>query len=116
EIPNKNMPEIYNQANIFCIASQYPEGFGRVSMEAVASGLPVLGSNMGAIPEALDNTVAILFKPSVKNFQKNIGALFKNQNKYLALQKKCRKYAQNNFSSKNFQTILSSYRQLLDTN
>ncbi|MBU1117862.1 glycosyltransferase family 4 protein, partial [Patescibacteria group bacterium] len=47
EIPNKNMPEIYNQANIFCIASQYPEGFGRVSMEAVASGLPVLGSNMG---------------------------------------------------------------------
>ncbi|MFA5025939.1 MAG: glycosyltransferase family 4 protein [Candidatus Shapirobacteria bacterium] len=114
-VQNKNLPQIYHQANVFCIASQYPEGYGRVIMEAVASGLPVIGSNMGAIPEALDETVSLLFSPTLANFIKNINYLVKNPAKYSALQKKCRSYAQNKFSHKNFEIILKAYQKLLDT-
>ena len=113
-IPNKDLPTIYRQASLFLIASQYPEGFGRVSMEAVASGIPVIGSNLGAIPEALDNTVSILFKPTLNNFVKNIKLLSTNRKIYHQLQKNSRDYAKNNFSNTNFDIILSSYHQLLN--
>lgn len=115
-IPNFKLPEIYHRASIFCIASKYPEGFGRVSMEAVASGLPVIGSNLGAIPEALDKTVSILFKPTIKNFVDTLKYLSKNKNKYESLQKNCRYYAENKFSDKNFNIILNSYQKLLNIN
>jgi len=115
-IPNNELPQIYRQASIFCIASQYPEGFGRVSMEAVASGLPVLGSNLGAIPEALDDTVSILFKPTVNNFVMTLHKISKQPQLYQQLQKNCRPYALKNFSEKNFSLILNSYRKLLNTN
>lgn len=113
-IPNHDLPAIYRQASIFLIASQYPEGFGRVSMEAVASGIPVIGSNLGAIPEALDDTVSILFKPTLNNFVKNIKLLSTNRKIYHQLQKNSRDYAKNNFSNTNFDIILSSYHQLLN--
>jgi len=115
-VPNSKLPEIYHQASVFCIASQYPEGYGRVIMEAVACGIPVVGSNLGAIPEALDNSVSILFHPTVNNFIKNINLLFQNPQKYRNLQKNCRSYAQKYFSASNFQTILKVYQQLLNTN
>lgn len=115
-IPNYKLSEIYRRASIFCIASQYPEGFGRVSMEAVASGLPVIGSNLGSIPEALDNTVSILFKPTVINFTSTLKKLSLKSKQYLALKLNCRSYAENNFSASNFKIILKAYSQLLNTN
>lgn len=108
-IPNKDLPKIYHQASVFLIASQYPEGYGRVSMEALASGLPVIGSNLGAIPEVVDKQVGILFPPTQKNFQKTIEYLSQNPLKYKLIQKKCRSYALNNFSAKNFQLIKKYY-------
>lgn len=115
-IPNEKLPIIYQRASVFCIASQYPEGYGRVSMEAVASGLPVVGSNLGAIPEALDDTVSILFKPTSQNFIDTIKKLSLNNKKYQKLQSNCRSYAQKYFSASNFKIILKSYQKLLNTN
>lgn len=113
-IEYSQLPNIYQKASLFCIASQYPEGFGRVLMEAVASGLPVIGSNMGAIPEALDKSVSILFKPRTKNFVTHIKSLTQNKNIYNNLQKNCRSYAQKKFSNKNFNTFLTTYQKLQD--
>lgn len=115
-VPNHQLPEIYRQASIFCIASQYPEGFGRVNMEAVASGLPVIGSNLGSIPEALDPTVSILFRPTTKIFVKTLKYLSTQTDKYQQLQSNCRIYARKHFSASNFKIILKAYSRLLDTN
>ena len=108
-ISNQNMPNIYHLSSIFCLPSQYPEGYGRVVMESVASGLPVLGSNLGSIGEAVDSTVSILFSPTVKNIVSNINLLYKNKNTYYQLQKKCRPYALTHFGSKNFSLISRFY-------
>ncbi len=108
-IPNNKLPIIYQRASVFCIASQYPEGYGRVSMEAVASGLPVVGSNLGAIPEALDDTVSILFKPTTKNFVNTLEYLSKDKDKYKRLQRNCRPYALKHYSSKNIRHITKHY-------
>ncbi|PIV07794.1 hypothetical protein COS53_00495, partial [Candidatus Shapirobacteria bacterium CG03_land_8_20_14_0_80_35_14] len=105
DIPYSKLHTIYQQNDILLFPSLYAEGWGRTAMEAVACGLPVLGSNLGAIPENLSPKVSILFKPTIKNFQKNI-------KKVILLKKNCRTYALNNFSTKNFNSLLNLYKSL----
>ena len=62
KVNNNELPLHYNASDIFVIPSQYEEGFGRVILEAVSCGLPVIGANIGGIPEAVDETVSILLK------------------------------------------------------
>lgn len=114
EINNQDLPSIYQKSSIFAITSQYPEGFGRTPLEALACGLPILGSNLGAIPEALDDSVSILFKPTLKNFVSNIKTISQNKKLYKKLQNNTRRYAIKNFSSKNFNVILQAYYKLLN--
>ena len=114
KIPYSKMPQVYQRASIFLTASLYPEGYGRALMEAVACGLPVVGSNLGAIPEAVSPAVSILFKPTSKNFSTALRQLSTNPNVLKEMQKNCRPYALKNYSSKNFKLILNAYSRLLD--
>jgi len=108
-VKNSDLSKYYSLADIFCIPSQYEEGFGRVVMEAVACGLPVVGSNKGGIPEALDQTVSILVEPTTENLRNSIEELYENHEKYFELKNNCRKYATENFSEKNLNLITKHY-------
>jgi glycosyltransferase involved in cell wall biosynthesis len=48
-----NMKEIYGNTKILLAPSQWEEAFGRVAAEAQVSGIPVLASNRGGLPEAV---------------------------------------------------------------
>jgi glycosyltransferase involved in cell wall biosynthesis len=108
-VPNSELYKYYNIADIFCIPSQYEEGFGRVVIEAVACGLPVVGSNKGGIPEALDETVSILIDPNVDNITQAISELYNHKEKYLKLANNTRSYAEKNFSEENINLITKYY-------
>lgn len=108
-IPNNKLPTIYQQSSVFCLPSQYPEGYGRVVMEAVASGLPVLGSNLGSIGEAVDTTVSRLFYPSTKNLITNIQNLYQQKDLYQKIRIACRPYALKHFSDQNYKLISRFY-------
>ncbi|MBP9817940.1 glycosyltransferase family 4 protein [Candidatus Shapirobacteria bacterium] len=105
-----DQPNIYRQASILCIPSLYTEGFGRSAMEAVASGLPVIGSNIGSIGEAVDKTVSILIKPTINNIKKSIKTLYIDKSKFKKMKQSCRPYALKHYSSANFTEILKFYR------
>lgn len=53
-VPENHLPALYRQASIFVFPSIY-EGFGLPILEALASGVPVLASNVSSIPEVLGN-------------------------------------------------------------
>ncbi len=107
-IPNSYLPQYYQQASILCLPSLYPEGYGRVVMEAVASGLPVIASNTAGLKEALSSKVAILIKPTVKNLTLAIKKLQHKQT-YNHLRRNCRHYALAKFSSSNIKSITRFY-------
>ena len=50
---------LYAEADVFVLASRF-EGYGMAYAEAIAHGLPVIGTNAGAIPETVPPKTALL--------------------------------------------------------
>lgn len=48
-----DMAELYGDARVVLVPSTYPEAWGRVAAEAQMSGIPVLASRLGGLPEAV---------------------------------------------------------------
>ncbi|PIO04479.1 hypothetical protein COT48_00160, partial [Candidatus Woesearchaeota archaeon CG08_land_8_20_14_0_20_47_9] len=56
-VPNKCLQEYYDKSNILVVPSIGPESFGLIGLEAMSVGRPVVASNVGGIPEWLDNGI-----------------------------------------------------------
>ena len=56
-------PRYYSAMSMLAFPSQTLETFGRVSVEAQAAGVPVLGSDIGGIPETMDPGVTGVLLP-----------------------------------------------------
>jgi len=53
-VPDAELPSYYQAADCFVLPTRELEGFGLVTVEALACGTPVLGTPVGATPELLD--------------------------------------------------------------
>lgn len=62
-LDTRSLADYYKESSIFVLPS-LSEGYGRVLVEALSFGLPVVASNVGAIPELVESNVnAILVEP-----------------------------------------------------
>ncbi|MDO9565607.1 MAG: glycosyltransferase family 4 protein [Candidatus Desulfaltia sp.] len=52
-IPEAELPDYYRMADIFILPTMELEGFGLITLEALASGVPVLGTPVGGTVEIL---------------------------------------------------------------
>ncbi len=64
-IPDAQLAAYYQAADLFVLPTVALEGFGLVTIEALACGLPVLGTNTGATPEILTRLDPRLIVPGV---------------------------------------------------
>lgn len=58
-----DMPDLMAAADIVALPSALSEGLPCIVMEAMASGRPVLATNVGGIPESIDDSVGALIEP-----------------------------------------------------
>jgi len=95
----KDIPSVIKAFDIFVLSSIY-EGFGLVLLEAMASKVPIIATNVSAIPEVLDNgRCGILF--DAKNVEQLESALVQLKDPSLRL-----KYAELGFDrASNFFSI-----------
>lgn len=93
-VDNKDLHKYYYLADISVIPSMIDEAFCLVAAEAMACSLPIIASNMGALPEIMDNSNCIFVKNDknfVDNYAKEIVALLNDESKRKEMSKNSKK-------------------------
>ena len=106
---NDEMPRWYSASNLLLVPSIVEEGFGRVIAESLACGTPVVASNIGGIPEALNTDVGILVDPSFEGFKNAIDYIINSPQALQSLRTRCRSYAESTYNESNGNVIVESY-------
>lgn len=105
-----NLALYYSASDILVVPSTSEEGFGRVILEALACGTPVIGASNGAIGEAMDISVGELIDISPGNIKNAVEGLYKNRSRLKKLARNCRNFAERKYSEKNADTIIKIYQ------
>jgi len=112
-VKNSDISNYYNISDTLIIPSTHDEGFGRVILEALSCGKPVIGSNRGGIPEAVTKDVSILIDVSAQNIVDSIFEMQKKINSFglKRYQNICREFAVKNYSCDNINTFIKGYEK-----
>lgn len=83
-ISYKDMPAIYNLADIAILPSMWEEPAGLTPIEAMACGTPVITTNSGGIPEYVSDSAIVLNRDNelIENIATEIEKLINNDNYY----------------------------------
>jgi len=108
-IDSKGLPLYYSGSDLLIVPSVSEEGFGRVILEALACGTPVIGSNRGAISEAMDDTVGKIISVYPENIKNAVYYYYKSRNELNKLAKNCRNFAERRYSEDNAEKIIEAY-------
>jgi glycosyltransferase involved in cell wall biosynthesis len=60
--PREKLPAVYAQGDAFILTSR-SEAFGNVFAEAMSCGLPVIGADVGGIPDLISEKNGLLVEP-----------------------------------------------------
>jgi len=78
-VSEEDLVTLYSTADLYLFPSLY-EGFGLPILEAQACGCPVLTSNVTSMPEVVGDSGVIVNPYSVKDIQKGIESVVKDEN------------------------------------
>jgi glycosyltransferase involved in cell wall biosynthesis len=104
--------ELIRSCFVFVLPS-LSEGLGRVLIEAMVSGKPVVGSNTGGIPEIIrDGETGFLVEPDdSQDLSQKILFLLKNPDLAMKMGMKGKQFAEQNFSNENY---AKHYQKMID--
>ncbi|WP_202078571.1 glycosyltransferase family 4 protein [Caldalkalibacillus salinus] len=100
-VPMAHMPRYYRLADVVVVPSIGPEAFGLVNLEAMASEVPVVASQIGGIPEAIVDGKTGFTVPMFQHTQHlahSITYLLQHQDNCRRLGQEGRKRVLNNFT------------------
>jgi glycosyltransferase involved in cell wall biosynthesis len=114
-INNENIKNIYKNADVVVIPSIYPESFCLIGPEAMSVGRPVIGSNIGGIPEWLDDgKTGFLVEPkNSEQIAKKVIELLSNKDLLEQMSKNAYKKAKNFNIDKYILGVNNVYRNII---
>lgn len=111
-IEENELPFYYQAADLFILPTRALEGFGIVTLEALASGTPVLGTPIGGTIEILKKLDRdLLFKDTTPlSMAKTILEFIRSPEKVNVMRPKCRQYILDNYQ---WDKIINRYEKVL---
>ncbi|MBC8392144.1 MAG: glycosyltransferase family 4 protein [Deltaproteobacteria bacterium] len=103
-ISEEDLPDYYRMADLFVLPTRELEGFGLVTLEAMASGVPVLGTPVGGTREIIGEfNREFLFKDTTPDSMADLIAekyriIKDNPHAWKEISKQCRNYVERNYS------------------
>lgn len=110
KVSQDKLPLYYSGSDVLIVPSTHEEGFGRVILESLACGTPVIGSNRGAIPEAMDESVGKLIKVNQSNIKRAVKYFYSHKAELETYSYQAVQFAHTRYSEKNAETIINNYR------
>jgi glycosyltransferase involved in cell wall biosynthesis len=109
--PKEKMGELYANADIFLFTSIWQEPFGRVLVEAMASGVVVIGTATGGSGEILlDGKTGLTYPPGDSEaLAERIFSLYSDRKMYDLLSSEGRKFAIEKFSIERMVNEIEDY-------
>jgi glycosyltransferase involved in cell wall biosynthesis len=92
--PTDDMRSVYRDAKLVLVPSRSPEAWGRVVSEAQLSGIPILASNYGGLPESVGRG-GILIDPaaSLEQWERALARMWDDEAEYERLAELARQHA-----------------------
>lgn len=115
--PLSEVYELMGNASFLVIPSEWYETFGRVGIEALATGTPLLVSNIGALSELVEpNCNGLLFNPGDSNdLVEKAKLLLENPPQLIQMRQAARQSFEAKYlASDNYQRLMEIYNSLID--
>ncbi|MCA1021062.1 glycosyltransferase family 4 protein [Halobacillus litoralis] len=116
-VPNEEIQYLYKRCDIFILPS-YNEGLPNVVVEAMAASKPVIATNVGGIPEVVNEKTGVLVSPrDIKNLTSEILYLLDNPSLRANYGRNGRSLVEEKFNRKtNVKRIYEIYQELCSNN
>jgi glycosyltransferase involved in cell wall biosynthesis len=89
-----DMKTVYGRTRILLAPSKWEEAWGRVASEAHCSGIPVIGSRRGGLPEAIgEGGVVLDYDAPVEEWVSELRRLWRDESRYDRLSAAALRYA-----------------------
>ncbi len=109
-IDNSELPRYYSAADLSIVPSVHEEGFGRVIVESLACGVPVVASRRGAIPDILNEEIGIFTDTAPMAIAQTLNKLIGKQKRTKAMGKAARQFAIAHYGDKLAENIICYYK------
>ncbi len=97
-IPNNELPGLLNTCQAFVLPSKW-EGMPKVLIEAMACGLPVIGTNVSGIKDLIEHgKTGLLCEPEIGSLRDAIRKVLNNSQLCKDIGRRARDFVANNFS------------------
>lgn len=107
-VPNEDVPAVYRDHDVFILPSKH-EGFGIVYLEALASGLPVIGATVGGQTDIITDDVGAAVPPESADVIRHAIEIVADD--YSDYQAHARERVVDNFTH---EQVVPAYRRIFD--
>lgn len=114
KIDHVKLMNLYQKAKLTIVPSFWEEPFGRSALESIASGTPVVSTNVGGLPEIVeDKKTGIITDPNPTSLAKAIQTAIKNHDELSKNIRKSLPSLKKKFSDDVFKSHIKLYKELL---
>lgn len=112
--PYEDVLRAMRDALVTIVPSRWQEPFGRVALESLICGTPVVGTNRGGLPEIVNLETGILTEPDLRNLTFSLSSMISKNKKFRDALRKNKRILQYRFSTLPTQQYQELYQRLLD--